>query len=390
MAAEIIAFLKKHTLLIIGNGFDLHCGLKSAFSDFMKEKVLISNHNGYYFHLSSLFQIKNIWYYLLAFRFYFSNSDSIFGSSKESELKWMSVEDFIKEVLVDDGKNALLLWLKELFKDVQENRCHSDSFFNKYEKNSEYTELIADYVVENHVKGKNLYDLLFEDLKSFENDFSSYLSEVLGKSDFINKAHKAFDSFKIIKSQGKLYIWSFNYTNPAFNYDCIFQRVHGELNSKENGIIIGIDQNEIRDANKNKYIYRFTKAWRKMANTSTTQSLPDKKEISRIAIYGHSLGPQDYSYFHSIFNYFDIANNKELTVVFYYSNYAFTKDNKPDVTRNRINYEKYVDSVFKLLLDYASNSISEKESKTFLTRLLLEERVKIELFNDDNDVTNDV
>lgn len=388
--------IKKRIFLVLGNGFDLHCGLQSTFNQFMKEKVFAERNTSYIHRLSSYFKPNpNIWYYLLTYKFYFSNSDSIFGFISDKDPKWMSVEDFIKDTLVDNGNNALLNWLKGLFKDVKDraNYLHCDAFFQKYEKDNQYKEIVAEYIIDNGEKYQSLFDLLFEDLKRFEDEFSKYLSEILDKSDYIIKAHKALDSFKEDKLYDKLYIWSFNYTNPAYNYDnCAFQRVHGELNDKENGIIIGIDQNEIKDAEKNREAFRFTKAWRKMANIGFVQSLPNKEEINEIAIYGHSLGPQDYSYFHSIFNYFDIANNKDVVVKFYYSDHAFLRDGRPDEKRNKINYDKHVDNVFKLLIDYASNSINERESKTLLTRLLLERRILIEQFYDDDsdkDVVND-
>ena len=60
------------------------------------------------------------------------------------------------------------------------------------------------------------------------------------------------------------------------------------------------------------------------------------------------------------------------------SNYEENEDGTPNNEKNQYNYLKYIDSIFKLLNDYAKNSVNEKESKTLVTRLLLERRILIE------------
>lgn len=49
--------------VIIGNGFDLHCGLKSSFKDFFFQKIL--NKDG---QVNVASTRSNIWYLLFYFR----------------------------------------------------------------------------------------------------------------------------------------------------------------------------------------------------------------------------------------------------------------------------------------------------------------------------------
>ena len=74
------------SLLIIGNGFDLNCGLESSFRHFLKKIDTKSN----------------IWYLILSFAF--SESDKpyvspVFENIKKGNVLWMDVEDYIKRIL---------------------------------------------------------------------------------------------------------------------------------------------------------------------------------------------------------------------------------------------------------------------------------------------------
>ena len=373
--------IKKKKLLILGNGFDLHCNLKSKFSDFMFEEVFIKGDTRY-LALEKHFLKKNIWYYLLAFRFYYKASSPIFLYVGGNDIKWMDVEDFIKCVLVKDKNNRLLPWLKETFEGLKSFNFYTDHISDFY-GDDYFKAAVVDCIDNIKDNYSDIFQLLFGELNQFEKDFSDYLKRQLDKCDYLAFAHKTLDAFKENKLYDKLYIWSFNYTDPSHDYDnCRFQRIHGGLYNDVSDAIIGIDQNDINDIDENLNIIRFTKAWRKISTIGFVEELPNKEEVDEICIYGHSLGKQDYSYFHSIFNYYGFASDSKIVVRFYYSDYALNPDGTPNTVENDKNYNSFIDSVFKLLIDYASNSINEKESKTLITRLLLERRVLIEKLND--------
>ena len=54
-------------------------------------------------------------------------------------------------------------------------------------------------------------------------------------------------------------------------------------------------------------------------NTRIGALLP--QTVKTIVFYGHSFAPADYSYFQSIFDYYNIYDN-DITLVFYYSIYG--------------------------------------------------------------------
>ncbi len=58
-------------ILVIGNGFDLQCGLKRRFRDFF-EKTQLHQYSPYFFDLNNY---SNIWYVLLFLAFYQNHSE---------------------------------------------------------------------------------------------------------------------------------------------------------------------------------------------------------------------------------------------------------------------------------------------------------------------------
>ena len=365
-------------LVVIGNGFDLHCKLYSSFSHFMNAEVLVENYQIYKTY-NIIFKKFNIWYYLLTFSFYIDDKEGFFTFINNNDPRWMDVENYIKGILCDK-KNKQYDWMNQVLYAVKNPLSVRDKGFYYYRDNG-MKELIFNYMSREAKKYNYLTDFLYDELERFEDDFTSYLKQEAEKDEFVELTKKTLERFKINKNYDALYVWSFNYTNPVNNYDnCLYQNIHGCLEDENNRIIIGIDQNELNDEiiSTRKGIIRFTKAWKKLRYIGPVNELPDRNKINQISIYGHSLGAQDYSYFHSIFNYYDIINKSNLKVAFYFSNYEENEDGTPNNEKNQYNYLKYIDSIFKLLNDYAKNSVNEKESKTLVTRLLLERRILIE------------
>ncbi|WP_154071832.1 hypothetical protein [Lactiplantibacillus plantarum] len=99
-------------------------------------------------------------------------------------------------------------------------------------------------------------------------------------------------------------------------------------------------------------------------DNSNTQLLP--KSVNKIIFYGHSLSQADYSYFQSIFDYYNIYS-ENITLIFYYSKYG-NYDIK-EIAKDQF------DKVSRLLENYGK-SIPDK-GKSLLPKLLLEKRVKI-------------
>ena len=77
-------------LLILGNGFDLHCGLKSSYKDFFRASILdtYSEHNGF----PNMEQDCEGFWESLLFRYYMK-------FNKQTNYNWCDIETIIKNTL---------------------------------------------------------------------------------------------------------------------------------------------------------------------------------------------------------------------------------------------------------------------------------------------------
>ena len=149
--------------------------------------------------------------------------------------------------------------------------------------------------------------------------------------------------------QGKnFHVLNFNYTNPFESGDSnILKRfvtnVHGTC--EDNNIIFGVDYT----AELPPDTHIFAKTHRKMM-----QGTPDNGAlpwiVDEIKFYGHSLGQADYSYFQSIFDYYNLYGDNRLdgkfnpvTLHFYFTVYDDSK--KLEIERDA------TDAVYKLIED---------------------------------------
>jgi hypothetical protein len=163
-------------------------------------------------------------------------------------------------------------------------------------------------------------------------------------------------------------ILTFNYTDTLDdNRIKSTENVHGNL--EKNNCIIGIDGSNIDFNNPS---YRFTKTLRKIAQFTELKKETHKvlsPKIKLITFYGHSLNPQDYSYFQTIFDFYDIYR-EDVNLVFYYTLY-----NKE--TENQIRKSTY-ESVVRLINQYGKTFITEPHhGKNLLHKLLIESRIQI-------------
>ncbi len=100
------------------------------------------------------------------------------------------------------------------------------------------------------------------------------------------------------------------------------------------------------------------------------ESIVLNKNTREVVFYGHSLNPQDYSYFQSIFDFFEIYSNNKIKLIFAYSIYDLKK-------KEKIIQDTY-DSVIKLLSSYGDTSDNKDKGKNLLHKLILENRIKIQ------------
>ena len=369
----------KGTLLVLGNGFDINCGLNSKFSDFFITKI-----SSIKLAADTRYNVTctNIWYLLLYFAFYDddyydSESNKVVETIYNSNPLWMDVESFIKKIITTNKKDDR--WMNEYFLTNYQN--YPEFLTHLY--NSKTNKFIIGQhnqksaVIKHFLKLKfsdfNIYSYLYDELLKFEEEFKLYINEcVQNKADYIKNCEQLFRKLVDFYREPTSVI-SFNYTNSLKWYidpkekefEKNYYNIHGSL---ENDIIIGFDSGDFAD-NANLGI-KMSKAWQKMNYSGKTYELPKKETINAIKFYGHSLGPQDYSYFHSLFDYYDIYNSG-ISLVFCYTEYENTEEENAHIRGN------YVSSVYKLLTDYAKKSGNEEKVTTIISRLQLENRLQI-------------
>jgi hypothetical protein len=223
------------------------------------------------------------------------------------------------------------------------------------------------------VTNDDWYRFLYNQLKKFEETFKVYIDEIVSIKD-VNFLNKSFYEFKIISEyqlDRTINIMNFNYTTfiPKGLYKKS-ENVHGKALQNDE-VIFGIDSSEIKNTDPH---YIFTKTYRKVARLATNNFQRTKNSvlqdgIKTIIFYGHSLNNQDHSYFQTIFDLYNIYDNK-ITLKFKYSIYNEAK--------SQIIEEDQVRKVIDLLSKYGETIDNKYKGKNLIHKLLNEKRLIIE------------
>ncbi|MCM1438715.1 MAG: bacteriophage abortive infection AbiH family protein [Roseburia sp.] len=397
-------------LLILGNGFDAHCGLKSAYKDFFRSTIF--DMAGERFGLKQLqVGVNGFWEEL------FLEYHKI---DPKDDFKWCNVEEIIKNALwliyYGESLESLSLenglWREALYfikdkRDLIDDKIYRDSpivryIFVRIVKLFESIKF-EPYSIEE--KLHLLSDQLFQGLNILEKRFCKYLKNQIINPHYENERNEEYiikavnllarltgfvhykfnkiDDFITVESKKYLidvfdnlsdvFILNFNYT-ALFDIlevesPCYYNNVHGKLCNNicshgcdKSNIIFGIDDNLIQSQGTSFELRVFSKTYRKMLDSDKyITALPqnDGKELA-IKFYGHSLSEADYSYFQSIFDYYDLYKNSNVSLTFYYSN----------------GFENY-DAVYKLISVYGKSLTNKEQGKNLIHKLLLENRLHI-------------
>lgn len=397
-------------VVILGNGFDLSCGLKSRYSDFFSSRIdekLLSLLNNTFAEFEDRFRVKNFGFEMIFkignyekndFSENFSKCNiEIYNKLKESnltiwdlilyfsgndsnDLQWQQVEQRMLDFLNTPEDLNKIPRLDGILSALKSNTFLKENINIK----TLFCLHLAFYLPS---AGKvydqaELMDYLHTELRSFEKSFSEYIKSVESEK-YIREACSLLLKMSKATSVPKIedvVVFSFNYTNPfkVFNKKLSVVNVHGTV--EDDNIIFGIDQESI---DPNLDIFRFTKTFRQMTETKLAakydqEILPSIDEVTEIAFYGHSLSSLDYSYFHTIFDYYDLYGSKIL-LVFYYKVYEGT-------TKKVIELD-LADKISKLLYNYSESIDNVKRGKNLLHKLLLEKRLLIKEIKDNESVT---
>uniref|UniRef100_UPI00359C27A7 AbiH family protein n=1 Tax=Lactococcus garvieae TaxID=1363 RepID=UPI00359C27A7 len=397
-------------LIILGNGFDLACNLKSKYENFYRYlfdeeyqnflKNFMSHISKYqkfssdvgYF--SSLVDSMNVWEII------FYHYENVILNT------WTDVEQTISKHLV--GLYYACVYRDDYYGSWKDYNLANPDFSETTRLYNTYYEPITKLLYykinedsyslsdedflseEEQIKSRwMIYKrILLDDLKEFESKFAEYLKHESEAMFYRKSVNKLFT--KVIKgydaegtngnrTEGDLItnVLSFNYTEvETFDKDekiplNEYRNVHGKLSNETEGTIFGIDLHDLKniktaDGNEQvKLFLEFTKTFRtlKMANTFGVKKLYSKR-TKQIKFYGHGLGEADYSYFLSIFDSVNLYSG-ETTLIFFYN---------PQIEDEE---EKQFNRVSNLILKYAETLKNENHGDNLLHKLILENRVKI-------------
>lgn len=350
--------LQKHELikslsrikLVLGNGFDLHCGLKSSF-------------NHYYKYCKSKKGGKKIEFISKWYARFKSNYDIFYSPIPEDSqtvkrIKEISVWDFFFTIVCIERNRADFenyLW-SQVEKDITLSLFHLkvgkeeneeiesivnqltmpinwDSVYKELtaSKRSSIIEVCAIAQVVNIKTNNSIYSeddfyaFLLDELKQFEKEFASFLNWLLidtSRKSFGIVAFnhvfylKALDTINEICGFDNLVaIDSFNYSYFGEKDNCIsplMRHINGDIDNP----IFGIDS--IHNASSPKF--SFAKTSRRMMNDVVSDSASTIVKYDNVIIYGHSLNSADYSYFFPVFDELKLLdNNATSKIVFAYS-----------------------------------------------------------------------
>lgn len=371
-------------LYILGNGFDLYIGLKTRYSDYFKNRKISEE---FFEKIKSIFK------------------NSIGSYNYDARTKVYAVFDYdetllnmqIIQLYKDIEKNLFYLYLIFLKKcDLNWNEVESNIFpfirdtskifklkmetiLGNIEKNEMYKYLLIAKVIIKDRKNLNFLDFIMEQLNLFEKDFGNYIGSLELKGESKNRLINIFRTTcrkKIINFNYSIFLQDLidRYKDIAFSEIEIARRIkpiesivniHGDFKNP----IFGIDS-----LNSEEQFQNFTKTSRILNNdTIENFELPKPEKLGTINFFGHSLSKADYSYFQSLFDYYDIYSSN-IKLNFMYSEY-----DKNDLTRAK---RETHNNVVKLMKNYGEKLENKDKGKNLLHKLLIENRIK--LINIDN------
>jgi hypothetical protein len=314
------------TLLIIGNGFDLHCGLQSSYSNFFDSESRTSDFSIFKNDFAEdRSHFRSGAYPLITEICSFSSSESVWrvffwclgllrGSQSQFQ-RWCDVENEIRQSLLPKSPLVSSFW-QEVYSLVSSNWETHRSLSLGTEENFLY-QWMASYIVnnkkacfKNHPDAENFYAFLLEELAAFEKHFGFYLrDEVISHPDYRENAASFVQQ---LCGNDSVIIESFNFTAPSIK-NVKIRNLHGSLTSP----IFGIDVDQIDTDGP---LYRFTKDIRCLKNQAGQEEVSNFDVITQVVVYGHALDPQDYNYFFSMLSTMELQGaNRQVRLKFLYS-----------------------------------------------------------------------
>lgn len=398
-------------LLIIGNGFDLACGLKSSYKDFFEN------------YLKSIYSTSSKMYwerYFQQMSYLYSDNDDYSWTDIETQIfiQLQNVEFLIDNNLINrryyENKNELIEEI-EISLEKSNSKLNLESILDTFYL---LWNVFEYYITDNQLKLSTALDKIKEDLFKLEEHFTKYLKNeiqnanrkietnneiattIFTENSYFIKSRILFASLllfhinvndtplsvpsieilqKFVNSNlltetldvdslsnfgiVENYVLSFNYTKP-FQFPNL-RNIHGNL--KRRNIIFGIDYDKVNTFFLNQPT-QFTKSYRILEN-KLNSDMVIPSDLNKILFYGHGLGEADYSYFQAIFDTVDLYHSNT-QLVFFWNNF-----NEED------QYKIQVERVTNLIEKYGQTFANKDHGRNLFTKLLLENRIIFEQIN---------
>ena len=394
-----------HQLIVLGNGFDLECGLPTRFSHFFEPRLnALKTQN--WKKTGRLYSLgyeasPTVWDFLLRSKMY---------------SPWYSVEDAIHDLVLSagDGRNdatgiasKLISRIYELATAEDRTAFHPDDNALDSPDEKDLLDNVSEFVAidcadklraaDEPWSPQDFVDYLGAQLSKLENNFSNYMSSITDNNDdyetlsFSLLGSMLSDEWapdeKLILSTTVL---SFNYTNPFKDTigksDAVrIINVHGDL---DDGIIFGIDGTKCAD---NPLAFPFSKTYRVITagtdfgkgavRTSDGKLLSHETRI--VKFYGHSLGEADYAYFQAIFDSVNLYAS-DTKLIFYYKPHHKPGEDAGDYRLSEKRARNTMTArVTKLLAEYGKTLDNEDHGRNLMHKLMIEGRLEVRLLKDE-------
>jgi len=335
------------TIFVLGNGFDLQCGLKTKYSHFFSwcrkiypwyRSLTSLKLSDVYFQSSARNAIDQpeftIWD--LYFIVHSPNMNQDLWCDIEAEMN-KSIQSGFWEGVLNRINNFLRT---DVWGSVDLNWYFSYMLFKRYfDDGSFYSRqgLPRHFFKSRVILESEFVEKLLIELNYFEDRFKQYVTKEIDeiKDSYLKNQELLFD--KLINNtirEKPMYVFTFNYTPLIDEYkgDVVkVQNLHGSL---LNHPIFGISA----DSNTKSSFERFTKSNRRIQNEIPPISELIEEEDNSIVFYGTSLNSFDIDYYNNVLNFF----NKKKIVFFCYSDFDGI-NNKAGATSS---VQRMINSVF--------------------------------------------
>ena len=304
--------MSNKVLVVLGNGFDLNCGLKSSYKDFfchqvnhhdrfkklfeyLKEKVVDSFDENNIEEIIPLFPLEDD---LSFFDIYFLISDWTNGFLLTNQI-WSAIEDVLLSGINLSSYSINFNMILSVFLSIgtkNYNNFYRDLY--PYKILAHYLNTIID---KKEISDTQFHEFLIKELNKFSINFAQYINDQSTNNDeYIEKAQKLLS--KITGTAiNECKIISFNYTDPFSSIDSA--NIHGL--ACKNDIVFGItcDQGKGKEDCHHNWGYKLSKEYKMALIMSKGQKVSlDYDGVKDIYLYGLSLGEQDYDFFENLFD----------------------------------------------------------------------------------------